>query len=48
MIGGGIVAGHVIEIGLKSFGLYDLVFNYGTIMIIIGAFAREYFSKVNN
>ncbi|MEA2098940.1 MAG: hypothetical protein U9P72_02285 [Campylobacterota bacterium] len=48
MIGGGIVAGHMIEIKLINFTVCDLVFNYGTIMVVIGAFIREYFNRIKD
>ena len=45
MIGGGIVASVVFSIGLDKFTFLNLFDNYGTILIIIGAFVREYFSS---
>lgn len=47
MIGGGIVAGAVIEIGLNKFVFLNLFDNYGTIMIITGASIREFFGEIN-
>ena len=47
MIGGGIIAGAVIETGLDKFTFFNLFDNYGTIIVIIGASIRELFSKIN-
>jgi len=46
MIGGGIIAGLIVEKGLGDFTLLILLNNYGTIMIILGAFIREYFRNL--
>ena len=46
MIGGGIIAGLVIEAGLANFTIMMLLNNYGTIMIVVGAITREYFKSI--
>ncbi|WP_434656643.1 hypothetical protein [Sulfurimonas sp. NW9] len=43
MIGGGIIAGLIVNVRLDKFTLFVLINNYGTIMVIIGAVIREYF-----
>ena len=48
MIGGGIVASVVMNIGLSNFTLLNLLNNYGTIMILVGATIREFFGKIKD
>jgi hypothetical protein len=46
MIGGGVIAGLIIEVGILNFTILLLFNNYGTIMIISGAIIREYFKNI--
>ena len=47
MIGGGVIAGLIIEVGLSNFTILLFFNNYGTIMIIAGAIIREYFKNIH-
>lgn len=47
MIGGGVVASVVFSIGLDGFTFVDLFTNYGTILVLVGASIREFFSEIN-
>jgi len=43
MVGGGVVAGIVYAHGSDGFTAIELFNNYGTIMVAMGAFIRDYF-----
>jgi len=47
MIGGGIIAGIIMQIGLSNFTILLFFNNYGTIMVIAGAIIREYFKNIH-
>ena len=46
MVGGGVIAGLIINVGISNFTILLFINNYGTIMIITGAIIREYFKSI--
>ena len=47
MVGGGVIAGLIMQIGLSNFTIFIFFNNYGTIMVITGAIIREYFKNIH-